>query len=200
MQARINHPAMVVPDAMKTLQALGALTHDGLPEKLLELVHLRASQINGCSACVDMHPRARQGGRRTRRAFLFGRRLAGRPVLHRKGAGRPGADRSLTRLSDRADPVPDDDLGRGRPAIWRAGARGAILAIAISTSGTGSTLPCASRPAPGKCEPGISWHRPIPSPPKERGNGFPRRIVRSSHRFSPISHPAKANCQLRLAC
>ena len=51
MQARMNHPA-IVPDAMKTLQALG-----GLPEKLLELVHLRANQINGCSACVDMHPK-----------------------------------------------------------------------------------------------------------------------------------------------
>ena len=57
MQARMNHPAMVVPDAMESLQALGAITKQGLPEKLLELVHLRASQINGCSACVDMHPK-----------------------------------------------------------------------------------------------------------------------------------------------
>ena len=45
MQARMNHPAMVVPDAMKALQTLGELTKHGLPEKLLELVHLRASQI-----------------------------------------------------------------------------------------------------------------------------------------------------------
>jgi len=57
MHARMNHPAMVVPDAMKALQALGELTKKGLPEKLIELVHLRASQINGCSACVDMHPK-----------------------------------------------------------------------------------------------------------------------------------------------
>ena len=57
MHARMNHPVMVVPDAMKALQALGELTKKGLPEKLLELVHLRASQINGCSACVDMHPK-----------------------------------------------------------------------------------------------------------------------------------------------
>jgi AhpD family alkylhydroperoxidase len=67
MQARMNHPAMVVPDAMKTLQALGAVTQQGLPEKLLELVHLRASQINGCSACVDMHPQTGQESRRDRR-------------------------------------------------------------------------------------------------------------------------------------
>ena len=71
MQARMNHPVMVVPDAMKALQALGELTKNGLPEKLLELVHLRASQINGCSACVDMHPKARQEGRRDRRASVL---------------------------------------------------------------------------------------------------------------------------------
>ena len=82
MQARMNHPAMVVPDAMKALQALGALTHDGLPEKLLELVHLRASQINGCSACVDMHREARQEGRRDRRALC--------------SRSRPGATRPIS--------------------------------------------------------------------------------------------------------
>ena len=38
MHARMNHPAMVVPDAMKALQALGELTKKGLPEKLIELI------------------------------------------------------------------------------------------------------------------------------------------------------------------
>ena len=69
-QARMNHPVMVVPDAMKALQALGDLTKNGLPEKLLELVHLRASQINGCSACVDMHPKlAKKAGETDERLF-----------------------------------------------------------------------------------------------------------------------------------
>ena len=63
MQARMNHPVKVVPDAMKALHALGELTKNSLSEKLLELVHLRASQINGCSVCVDMHPKGRQEGR-----------------------------------------------------------------------------------------------------------------------------------------
>ena len=57
MHARMNHPVMVLPEAMNVLQSLGNLTKQGLPEKLLELVHLRASQINGCSVCVDMHPK-----------------------------------------------------------------------------------------------------------------------------------------------
>ncbi len=70
MQARMNHPAMVVPDAMKVLQSLGDVTKKGLPEKLLELVHLRASQINGCSVCVDMHPKiAKKVGETDERLF-----------------------------------------------------------------------------------------------------------------------------------
>ena len=70
MQARMNHPVLVVPEAMKALQSLGDLTKNGLPEKLLELVHLRASQINGCSVCVDMHPKlAKKAGETDERLF-----------------------------------------------------------------------------------------------------------------------------------
>jgi len=110
MQARMNHPAMVVPDAMKALQALGELTKHGLPEKLLELVHLRASQINGCSACVDMHPKmARKAGETDERLFAV---AAWRDTPYFSDAERAALalTEALTRISDRADPVPD--------AIW----------------------------------------------------------------------------------
>ena len=70
MQARMNHPVTVIPEAMKTLQAFSDLPKASLPEKLLELVHLRASQINGCSVCVDMHPKlARKAGETDERLF-----------------------------------------------------------------------------------------------------------------------------------
>src|SRR5438477_5781665 len=53
MQARMNNAAMVVPEAMKALQALGAAVRNGgVPKATLGLVELRASQINGCSVCV----------------------------------------------------------------------------------------------------------------------------------------------------
>jgi AhpD family alkylhydroperoxidase len=110
MQARMNHPAMVVPDAMKSLQALGAITKQGLPEKLLELVHLRASQINGCSACVDMHPKlAKKAGETDERLFAV---AAWRDTPYFSDAERAALalTEALTRISDRADPVPD--------AIW----------------------------------------------------------------------------------
>ena len=110
MQARMNHPAMVVPDAMKTLQALGALTQKALPEKLAELVHLRASQINGCSACVDMHPRlARKSGETDERLFSVAA-WRDTPYFTEPERAALALTEALTRLSDRADPVPD--------AIW----------------------------------------------------------------------------------
>jgi AhpD family alkylhydroperoxidase len=52
----MNNPAFVVPDVMPAMYALSAaLKKGGIPEPLLYLVTLRASQINGCSFCVDMH-------------------------------------------------------------------------------------------------------------------------------------------------
>jgi AhpD family alkylhydroperoxidase len=58
MEPRMNHPVMVVPGAMEALQGLTkAASKTGLPLATIKMVELRASQINGCSFCVDMHDR-----------------------------------------------------------------------------------------------------------------------------------------------
>ena len=58
MQARMKHPVFLLPAAMQALIALDKATHQQeVPHVTHKLVHLRASQINGCSVCVDMHPR-----------------------------------------------------------------------------------------------------------------------------------------------
>ncbi|MBR1207491.1 MULTISPECIES: carboxymuconolactone decarboxylase family protein [unclassified Bradyrhizobium] len=115
MKARMNHPVMVVPDAMKALQALSESTKPALPEKLLELVHLRASQINGCSVCVDMHPKlARRAGETDERLFAVG---AWRDTPYFSEAERAALalTEAVTRLSDREDPVTD--------AVWDEAAK-----------------------------------------------------------------------------
>src|SRR5256886_8716612 len=115
MQARMKPPVMVVPEALKTLQSLAALTHQGLPEKLLELVHLRASQINGCSVCVDMHPKiARKLGETDERLFAVS---AWRDAPYFSDAERAALalTEAVTRLADREDPV--------RDAIWNEAAK-----------------------------------------------------------------------------
>ncbi|WP_344489221.1 carboxymuconolactone decarboxylase family protein [Streptomyces enissocaesilis] len=49
----MKNPAMVLPDAMKGVRNLLKGVHQGgVPRRTLELVHLRASRINGCGACV----------------------------------------------------------------------------------------------------------------------------------------------------
>src|ERR1700728_1661987 len=53
MTARMNNPAMVLPDSMKGIQSIiEAAHHAGVPRSTMELAHLRASQVNGCSPCV----------------------------------------------------------------------------------------------------------------------------------------------------
>ena len=109
MQARMNHPAMIVPDAMQALLALGKAADNGsVPSLTLTLVHLRASQINGCSFCVEMHSRElKQAGATDERIFAV---AAWREAPYFTDAERAALalTEAATRLSDRPDPVPDE--------------------------------------------------------------------------------------------
>lgn len=71
MQARLNFFSEA-PEQMKAVMALKqAIDECGLERTLIHLVNLRASQINGCSYCVDMHSReAREDGASEQRVFL----------------------------------------------------------------------------------------------------------------------------------
>jgi AhpD family alkylhydroperoxidase len=108
--------ATIYPEAVKALQALGASAEKGgVPSKTLGLVHLRASQINGCSVCVDMHPRMlKKAGETDERLFAV---AAWREAPYFTDAERAALalTEAVTRLSDRADPVPDE--------IWDEAAR-----------------------------------------------------------------------------
>ncbi|MCG5237792.1 carboxymuconolactone decarboxylase family protein [Xanthobacter oligotrophicus] len=56
MTVRIAEPFKAAPAAIKAMMALeAALAASGLEHNLLELVKLRASQINGCAYCIHMH-------------------------------------------------------------------------------------------------------------------------------------------------
>ena len=109
MQARMAHPAMSIPGAYDAMQALAkAVGHGGLPGAVTELVNLRASQINGCSVCVDMHSRAlKKAGESDERIWAVG---AWRDAPFYTDAERAALalTESLTRLSDSSDPVPDE--------------------------------------------------------------------------------------------
>src|SRR5262249_59141381 len=105
----------IVPQAIQGFQALHAATGNGdVPPQTLALVHLRASQINGCGTCVDA------GSRQARKSGVSEERLcavaAWRSTPYFSDAERaaPAPAESGTRLCDRMDPVSDE--------VWREGA------------------------------------------------------------------------------
>src|SRR4051812_41201067 len=133
--ARLKQPAMMLPGAMQALQSLGgAVAKAGVPPRLVELISLRASQINGCSVCVDGHPRiARKLGETDERLFAVS---AWRDAPYFTAAERAalGLTEAVTRLDDRADPVPDevwDEAARHYDETTLAGLLFAIAAINV---------------------------------------------------------------------
>ena len=114
MQARMKNPVELLPEAMKALLALDA-SSEQLPYATRKLVHLRASQINGCSVCVDMHARElKKAGEPDRRVFAV---AAWRDTPWFTDAERAALalTEAVTRIADRSDPVPDD--------VWAEAAR-----------------------------------------------------------------------------
>ena len=116
MQARMSNPAKLLPDTTPAIQTLLAATRKGgVPQNVLELVHLRASQINGCSFCVVAGARsAKKAGETDERLFAV---AAWRETPYFTDAERAALalTEAVTRLADRADPVPDE--------IWEEAAR-----------------------------------------------------------------------------
>ena len=114
VQARMNNPAFAVPDAFPALRALGEAVHDGgVPELTLELINIRASQINGCGVCLTQHPRiAKRRGETDERIWaIAGWRDA--PFYDDAERAALALTEELTRLADSSE-VPDD--------VWDAAA------------------------------------------------------------------------------
>jgi AhpD family alkylhydroperoxidase len=116
MQARMKNPVMVIPDALQAMLALGKSTESaGVPPRTLALVHLRASQINGCSVCVDLHARQARKLDETDERLLAVAAWRDTPYFTEAERTALALTEAATRLSDRSDPVPDE--------IWQDAAR-----------------------------------------------------------------------------
>ncbi|HKA96439.1 MAG TPA: carboxymuconolactone decarboxylase family protein [Streptosporangiaceae bacterium] len=132
MEARMTNPAMVL-GAMEQFQALfKAVYAGGVDPATLELVHLRASQINGCSACVD------SGARSARKAGETEERLA-TVAAWREAPYFSDAERAAlalaeaaTRLADRPDPVPDQVWDAAAAHYDEKGLAAIVLMIAVT--------------------------------------------------------------------
>src|SRR2546429_1194934 len=148
MKSRMNNVAMVMPDALRTLLAFGKTAENGsVPVATIQLVQLRASQINGCSVCVDMHYQfLKQAGETPERCVTVS---AWRDTPYFDDAERAALAlaEAVTRLSDRSDPVPDE--------IWDAAARHyderglAALILMIATTNFFNRLNVSTRQPAG---------------------------------------------------
>ncbi|WP_405854450.1 carboxymuconolactone decarboxylase family protein [Streptomyces sp. NBC_00090] len=114
-KARMTNPAYVLPDAGAAIMDLvKAARQGGVPESTLELVHLRASQINNCGFCVDFGAKsARKNGVGDEKLFAV---AAWRetPYFSDEERAALALAEAATRLADASDAVPD--------AIWDAAA------------------------------------------------------------------------------
>jgi AhpD family alkylhydroperoxidase len=148
MEARIPNPAISVPGAMDALLALSkSATKAGVPHRTLELLHLRASQINGCSVCVDMHSKdLKRSGESDERIFGI---AAWHDAPYYTDAERAALALAecVTRLADRQDPVPDD--------VWDEAAKHysetelSALVLSIATINAFNRINAATRQIPG---------------------------------------------------
>ena len=135
---------------MEAVQALiAAMKKGGVDETTLGLVHLRVSQINGCSFCVDMDWTSVKelGEDEARRRFAVAAWRESPYFTEAERAALALAE-CVTRLADRPDPVPDE--------VWDEAARHysepqlAALVVAIATSNAFNRLNVATRQITGE--------------------------------------------------
>ncbi len=144
MQARIKNPALSVPGALEAFRQLGASASTmGLPETTLNMVELRASQINGCSVCVDIHTRELEHAGESSERIHMVAAWREAPYFSDEERAALALTEAATRLADRPDPVSDD--------VWEEAARHysepqlAALVMAIATINAFNRVNAATR-------------------------------------------------------
>jgi AhpD family alkylhydroperoxidase len=112
------------------------------------MVHLRASQINGCSVCVDIHSRELQHAGESPERIMMVAAWREAPYFSDAERAALALTEAATRLADRADPVPDE--------VWDEAARhyserelGALV-LAIATINAFNRLNAATRQISGE--------------------------------------------------
>ena len=133
MQARMTNPAMVLDGAMPSIQGLfKATSKGGVPQATLDLVHLRVSQINGCSACVDMGVKSsvKAGETSERLATVVAWREA--PYFSEAERAALALAEAATRLADRPDPVPDEIWDAATAHFGQEQMAALVLMIAVT--------------------------------------------------------------------
>jgi AhpD family alkylhydroperoxidase len=163
-KSRLKNPAMVIPEAMAPLQALGQLLGqlNGPPARALSLAMLRASQLNGCALCLDGSCQMLKGSGESDERLLAVSvwRESSRFTAPERAA--LALAEAMTRLSDRSDPVPD--------AVWDEAARHfperelAYLVLGVATQNLYNRINVTTRQVTAEWEGSdpAQWEPPSP--------------------------------------
>ena len=154
MEARLDHlGSPLVLKVVKHINAAGAVVHDsGLPAATQELVKLRASQINGCGFCTDMHTKdALHAGESQQRLNLVATWREATVFTEAERAALELAEQG-TRIADAAGGVTDEAWANA--ARHYDGEQLAALVSAIALINTYNRLNVITRQPAGDYQPG----------------------------------------------
>jgi len=140
----MKNPAAVLPGAWQAVVALNkASDSGGVPADTMELVHLRISQVNGCSACLASAAKSAQSPERMATVAAW----RDSPYFTDPERAALALAEAATRLADNPDPVPDE--------IWDEAARHydeqalAALVLKIAVTNVFNRLNRVTRQVPG---------------------------------------------------
>ena len=148
MKPRLDVTKYLNSGLLRAMFTLSSEVEARLEKPLFELVKIRASQINGCAYCIDMHTKdARLAGETEQRIYALNA-WRETPFFSEAERAALALTEALCRLPDQADPVPD--------AIWDAVAEhfdepqlGALV-LDIATTNLWNRLNIATRQMVGE--------------------------------------------------
>jgi AhpD family alkylhydroperoxidase len=133
MAARMTNPAKVLPDTVAGVQGLfKAIYQGGVPKATLDLVHLRASQINGCGYCVDAGVTSAQKGGESPDRLLRVSAWRESDLFTDAERAALALTEAATRMADQVDPVSDAVWDEAADHFDEKGLSAIILMIATT--------------------------------------------------------------------
>ncbi|WP_397571088.1 carboxymuconolactone decarboxylase family protein [Schlesneria sp. T3-172] len=151
MQSRMRNPMLVIPDVMPAVMSMAqALNTPCVSQTIVNLVSLRASQVNGSSVCVDLFTRnARNAVETDGRLFSL--------AAWWDAACFDDAERAaialceeVTRMSDRSKPVSDETWNEAAQHFSEEAL--AVLILTIGMVNSGNRVNAATRQNVNECE------------------------------------------------
>jgi AhpD family alkylhydroperoxidase len=151
MSTRIDY-GKVAPGALRAMFGLESyIRGSGLEKSLLDLIRMRASQINGCAYCIDMHSKdARAAGETEQRLYLLDAWREAPFYTERERAALAWTE-ALTLVAE--DHVPDEVFNEVRQHFSEQEL--ANLSLAIVSINAWNRLSIAFRAEPGIYQPGV---------------------------------------------